>query len=103
MSRVLKLIFLSVFSIGLLVACGSDDDDTSSGEANTKENTEDESKESDGKNASGDGAEEITRVIDKLDDEGWIFEAGVNLSMPNEFPSDYPKFDDYTITEREIA
>lgn len=102
MNRLLSIIFVSVFSISLLAGCGSDDKKPSE-DGEVEGTTDAEAAETGGAGEADDGTEEITRTIDKLDEEGWIFHAGVNLTIPDEFPSDYPTLDNYTVVETRVG
>src|SRR5690625_2070665 len=97
MKRLLTIIFVSIFSMSLLASCGSDDTSTDNGALEETTDSDTETAETGGSGDGNDGAEEMTRTIDKRDDEGWKFEAGKNLTIPEEFPSDYPKLDNYKI------
>jgi len=102
LNRLLSVAFVCVVSIAVLAACGSDDD-KSSDDGATEETTDTEAAETGGAGEENDGEEEIHRTIDRLDDEGWIFHSGVHLTIPDEFPSDYPKLDNYNVVERSIG
>src|SRR5690625_3024258 len=102
MNRLLSVFFICIFSIAVLVACGSDDEKPLDDGA-AEESTDTESAETDGAGEGNDGEEEIHQTIDHLDEEGWIFHSGVNLTIPDEFPSDYPKLDNYNVVERTIG
>jgi len=85
MRRLSLFLLLSILSVGLLAACGVKEEES------LEESSVEESDNIESLAASDTGVEEIDEAEDLNGDTG--------MEIPEEFPSDYPILDNYTVIE----